>query len=318
MSGGCVQLVLYVEHLFIVICRELLFTDLEKLLFDAIKAGEIDFAEQALSVGLNRDNSIQYDYNNIPRLNIDVMDKNGNTPLIIAAANNEYEIVDLLLRRGANMEHLNDDNKNAYQIAHENDNTYVVNMLLEHGYYDPVEDAIQFLSNQQSQWQGRGGKRKSRSKRQRGGVKKSKKRKREEEQIDIEHMNVKDDDGRTALYKASWNGHTEMVARLLAAGADVEAKDNDGFTALIRASGKGHTEIVEMLLNAGADVNAKTNDDTTALFMASYNGHIETVAKLLKKGADVNANDYDGDTALIRASFWGIQRNCGNAVGEWS
>ena len=146
-------------------CRELLFTDLEKLLFDAIKAGEIDFVEEALALGLNRDNSMHYDYNNIPRLNIDVINKNGNTPLIIAAANNEDEIVDLLLRRGADIEHLNDDNKNAYQIAIENDNTNVGNKLLEYGYYDPLDDAIEFQSNQHNTGVSRGGKRKTRSKR---------------------------------------------------------------------------------------------------------------------------------------------------------
>ena len=288
------------------ICRELLFTDLEKLLFDAIKAGEIDFIERALALGLNPDGSIQYDYNNIPRLNIDVIDKNGNTPLIIAARNNQDEIVDLLLRQGADMEHLNDDNKDAYQIAIENGSTDVENKLLEHGYYDHAEDAIEFLSTQHNTGVSRGGKRRTRSKRQRGGAPSSKKRKREEEPIDIALMNEKDSDGRTALYKASWNGEIELVARLLAAGADVEAKDNDGFTALIRASGKGHTEIVEMLLDKGAKVNAKDNNfDSSALINTIYNGHIETARMLIDKGADVNVKDKDGDTALMLASYYG-------------
>ena len=275
-------------------CRELLFTDLEKLLFDAIKVGEIDFVEEALALGLNPDGSKQYDNNNIPRLNIDVKDKNGNTPLIIAVTNNEYEIVDLLLRQGADMESLNDDNKDAYHIALDNENTYVVNMLLEHGYYDSEndseDDAIQFLSNQQSQREGRGGKRKTRTKRQRGGVKKSKKRKR--------------DDDDMALIKASRDGHTETVAMLLEKGADVNAKDNGGYTALLWASHDGHTEIVAMLLDNGANVNVKDNDGFTALYWASQNGHTEIVAMLLenKYGTDVNAKSINGQTALHSAS----------------
>ena len=47
--------------------RELLFTDLEKLLYDAIKAGVIDIIERALALGQNPDRSIQYDYNNMLR-----------------------------------------------------------------------------------------------------------------------------------------------------------------------------------------------------------------------------------------------------------
>ena len=41
--------------------------------------------------------------------------------------------------------------------------------------------------------------------------------------------------------------NTEIVAQLLAAGADVNATDNDGDTALMRASTQGHTEIVKLL-----------------------------------------------------------------------
>ena len=59
-------------------------------------------------------------------------------------------------------------------------------------------------------------------------------------------------------------GHTNIVAQLLAAGADVNATHNDGYTALIFASYVGHAEIVAQLLAAGADVNATNDDGYTA------------------------------------------------------
>ena len=44
-------------------------------------------------------------------------------------------------------------------------------------------------------------------------------------------------------------GKTELVKLLLTAGADVNIKNNDGDTALIWASYNGYTEIVKLLEN---------------------------------------------------------------------
>ena len=132
-------------------------------------------------------------------------------------------------------------------------------------------------------------------------------------------INAKNNDGLTALMIASFNGHTEIVKALIAAGtsvtmstqtrrkaADVNVKDNSGWTALIMASRNGHTEIVMALIVAGADVNAKNNDGRTALFYASGNGHTDTVKALIIAKADINAKTNDGKTALLYASQEGI------------
>ena len=52
---------------------------------------------------------------------------------------------------------------------------------------------------------------------------------------------------------------------LLKAGADVNVKDNDGQTALIRASCFHNFRCIEHLLNAGADVNGTTIAGKSAL-----------------------------------------------------
>jgi ankyrin repeat protein len=55
-----------------------------------------------------------------------------------------------------------------------------------------------------------------------------------------------------ALLKAAGDGDAAVVARLLAAGADVDVADSAGRTALYLASKHGHLAVVEELLEAEA------------------------------------------------------------------
>jgi ankyrin repeat protein len=107
------------------------------------------------------------------------------------------------------------------------------------------------------------------------------------------------------LYYASLLGILEVVERLLAAGANVNAANYGGWTALQAASGAGHLKVVERLLAAGADVNAAAAAGyrgRMALQAASEGGHLAIVERLLAAGADVNVADYYGWTALQTAS----------------
>lgn len=61
---------------------------------------------------------------------------------------------------------------------------------------------------------------------------------------------------------------------------ELRAKSVLGRTALIRASHEGHAEVVQASIAARADVNAKESHGATALFMASQEGHADVVAGL--------------------------------------
>ena len=54
---------------------------------------------------------------------------------------------------------------------------------------------------------------------------------------------------------------------------------------MMLAGSKGHTDIVAALLAAGADVTLANSNGTTALMMASQNGHNAVVKVLEKAGA---------------------------------
>jgi ankyrin repeat protein len=122
---------------------------------------------------------------------------------------------------------------------------------------------------------------------------------------------TKDSFGRRPLTLSARNGHVEVVERLLAANADVNASVsmNGGQTALQAAAEGGHLEAVEKLLAANANVNAAAAryDGRTALQAAAERGHSEIVERLLAANADVNAAAavYDGRTALQAAAAGG-------------
>ena len=77
---------------------------------------------------------------------------------------------------------------------------------------------------------------------------------------------------------------------------DVDEKSD----ALIEAAMKKNSKKVARLIEAGADVNAQTKYGYTALmYAAGYNASY--TAQLIKAGADVNVKDDAGHTALMYA-----------------
>jgi ankyrin repeat protein len=117
------------------------------------------------------------------------------------------------------------------------------------------------------------------------------------------------------LHLAVIRGNTEIVAALLAAGADVNAGDDSGKTPLhLASSGKGTRQnateanfhaIFRTLIEHKADINRKDNYKRTPLHDAALRGEKTLSELLLNHGADVNVPDETGDTPLHDAIFYG-------------
>ena len=95
-------------------------------------------------------------------------------------------------------------------------------------------------------------------------------------------VNVKNNDGNTALHEAARFGYLEIASKLLDKGADVNVKNSDGFTPLHSASASGFVKVAELLIEKGANVNAKSRDGRTPLGVA---GTYQMKELLRAKGA---------------------------------
>ena len=251
-------------------------------------------------------------------VSIEALDEKGHSPLQLAAMNGHTDIVDLLLSKGAPIEHVV-GGETPLQYATQKGFTGVVELLLKQGasteavayssHHTPLHYAaihghtgiVELLLKQ-------------------GASTKAK--------VQPSHH--------TPLHYAAEHGHTGIVELLLKKGASTEAKVQPShYTSLHYAAKRGHTGIVELLLKQGASTGPQDNRDRTPLQAAALYGHTDVidlflstpalirakggfllcsaagsgsigiVEHLLKRGVSVNAMDHDHTTPLDNAVVMG-------------
>lgn len=97
----------------------------------------------------------------------------------------------------------------------------------------------------------------------------------------------------TALHIASGAGATEIMAALIAAGADIEAEGPAGFRPLHLAAKKNQPAAVKLLIEHGAKVDSRDSFGFTPLMVAldfPPEG-FDAAEVLIASGADLNAQD---------------------------
>ncbi|XP_061752380.1 kinase D-interacting substrate of 220 kDa B-like isoform X2 [Nerophis ophidion] len=214
---------------------------------------------------------------------VDSRSDNGQTPLMVAAEQGNLEIVQELIRRGANVNCDDVDCWTALVSASKEGHIQVVKELLDNDANKEHRDMGGWTSLMWAAYKGR---------------------------TDVAQMLLDEGanpniTGQYSVYPIIWaagRGHAEIVQLLLQHGAKVNCSDKYGTTPLIWAARKGHYDSVMHLLANGADVDQEGANSMTALIVAVKGGYTEVVKELLKRNPNVNMTDKDGNTALAIAA----------------
>jgi uncharacterized protein len=102
------------------------------------------------------------------------------------------------------------------------------------------------------------------------------------------------------LVIAAYKGYTEIVEKLLEAGADITAVDPGmKATALHAAAYAGRTEAAKVLIAYKIDIDKQgPYNGYTALHDAIWQNNIETAQVIIEAGANLEIKSKDGQTAL--------------------
>ncbi|XP_056619866.1 kinase D-interacting substrate of 220 kDa B isoform X2 [Triplophysa dalaica] len=214
---------------------------------------------------------------------VDGRSDNGQTPLMLASEQGSLEIVQELIRRGADVNLDDVDCWSALISAAKEGHVEVVKELLENSAYIEHRDMGGWTALTWASYKGRV----------------------EVASILLENGGNPNTTGQYSVYPIIWaagRGHPEIVKLLLEHGAKVNCSDKYGTTPLIWAARKGHYDSVMHLLENGADVDQEGANSMTALIVAVRGGYTEVVKELLKRNPNVNMTDKDGNTALMIAA----------------
>ncbi len=238
-------------------------------------------------------NALEYHHFDIVNLLLDqqiIIDVNlanvyGNTPLILAVRDNNMEIIEKLIEKGAKVDQKNRNEVTALMVAVNNNYTDKAKFLLDHGADINTRDsdgesalimAINRGNLPMIRWLVKEG-------------------------ADVNVVNRR---GKGALFLAAYRDE-DMVRFLINSGAEVDIADEHEETALMVATQKGKLEIARLLIDNGADVNKKNLLGGSALEFAASRGDLELVKLLLNNGAYVDTQNKYGSTPLSMAAKYG-------------
>ncbi|HBL98179.1 TPA: hypothetical protein DDZ86_00880 [Candidatus Dependentiae bacterium] len=124
-------------------------------------------------------------------------------------------------------------------------------------------------------------------------------------------VNAKDAQGRSLLHWVCKSGYLDAIKVCLDVKADVDSTDFDNYTPLHLACAQENLKVVKILVEKGIAINAKTLlNGHTPLHDACHHGFADIVEFLLVNGASVNIQDKHDETPL----HWACQSGCLNVV----
>lgn len=259
------------------------------------------------------------------KLDVNTENNDGDTPLLIAAQNEDEEMFDLLVQNGANIKAKSKDGRTAREIAvskgfknyieKQSDKKNEKNSKNENNLIDATlivaKDGEgykkQRLVLEKKLWK---------------RIKKGKKIDRSlifdaigiDSQKIVKHLIEKceadvNEEGwaGSPLHCATALSHEDIVKYLIERGADINKGNKQKDTALHIATEMGNQKLIKLLVENGANVNAENDEGKTPLMIASSRGNENIVKYLIEHDADINYENRRKESALLFASIYGYE-----------
>ncbi|HTW64808.1 MAG TPA: ankyrin repeat domain-containing protein [Bryobacteraceae bacterium] len=205
------------------------------------------------------------------KANVDVTNEFGSTPLGEAAKLGDARMVKALLDAGALPDKPNQDSETPLMLAIKTGQLAVVEMLVNAG--ANVNASETFHKQTALMWAAAAPK-------NAGAI--------------VKLLLAKGADYKPRALASDWPSQITSEPR-------AQYRPDGGLTALLYAARDGCYDCVDALITAGADVNYPTPDGVTPLMLALDNDHNEVAKLLLDRGANANLWDWWGRTPLYIA-----------------
>jgi len=232
---------------------------------------------------------------------VDKRSKEGKTPLYLASANNRPKLLEYLLSEGANPNKMSNSGWSPISEAITNNNKKPFDVLIEHPNVDLNEigaygwSYFHFTANNWDHGD-RGNDLYFAKRLWQNGA----------------EIDIKSDDGNSALIVAIKNERYELAKRLINYGANPNIKTERQWSPLMIAVVKPNLDVAKFLMRNGADVNDKNDEGNTPLHLISAQNYgasaektNELIQMLIRSGANVNALNHELRSPLMVAAEHG-------------
>ncbi|XP_030629259.1 death-associated protein kinase 1 isoform X2 [Chanos chanos] len=243
---------------------------------------EDSFVMKAIIHAINDDNvpGLQHLLGSLTSYDVNQPNKHGTPPLLIAAGCGNVQIIDVLIRKGAEIRAHDKSGANAVYYAARHGHMETLKYLHEKKCPLDVQDkcgetalhvaarygnveAVQYLCSIHAN-------------------------------PDITRLRSLE----TPLHCAAWHGYSAVARALCEASCNINAKNREQESPLLTASARGFRDIVQCLLEHGADLDSTDKDGHVALHLAVRRGQIEVVKCLLNHHCNSDHQDRHGNTPL--------------------
>ena len=219
---------------------------------------------------------------------VNIRNKDGNSPLFLTVLKNRQKVGELLLAKNADIFSTNTNNNSPLRLALKYGGS-VQDWLITSNTISARDGSGNSVLHYAAEWQY-------------GDAISSLLSK----GADIHAKNA---NGETCLFSAAKTNNASIIKLLIDGGADIYARDNLGSTAMHVAVRWEAPRSVDALIQAGLSVNVQNRSGKSPLAEAVISSKYSMAKKLLSYGADPNCSDENGVTVLMDAIRGGNKDN---------